>query len=47
MIFNYLDNITIETAMKYYEDGYTFNVNDGHVQSINTPERRDDDGTDK
>lgn len=40
-MFNYLDNISLETILKYYEEGYTFNISNGHCETINTPKKEE------
>ena len=34
MIYNYLDNLTIEEVMKYAAMGFEFVIENGHVQSM-------------
>ncbi len=33
-IYNYFDHISIDTILTLADQGYTFQINDGHVESI-------------
>ena len=43
MIFNYLDHLTIEEVLKYYNSGLELIINDGHIQALQTDEEEKDD----
>lgn len=45
-IFNYLDHITLEDALRYAAQGYVFEINDGHVQTMRVPEEGTEDQND-
>lgn len=36
-----MENITIEDALKYNAEGYSLEVNDGHVQRVFCEEKQD------
>lgn len=43
-IFNYLDHMTIEDAIKYAAQGYRLIINDGHVQAMIPEDEEVSDG---
>ena len=42
MIFNFLDNLSLDTVLKSYEEGYVFVINNGHADAM-VKEESDDE----